>query len=109
MTYFLIFLLISPILLWVFFYLLFNICEGVVSPITVPFWVIGALIDVFVNLTWGTVIFMQLPNIKRLFLSARMDDLIVNGSGYRKLLSIVIVGTLLEPYDLTGQHHTHGY
>ena len=70
----------------------------------------GALVDLFVNFTWGTVFFLQAPNINRGFLSARMDDLILHDYGWRCRLAIRIVGTLLEPYDMSvpKQHTTHG-
>jgi hypothetical protein len=41
-------------------------------------------------------------------LSTRMDDLIRNGTGWRRWLAIQIVGRLLEPYDLTKEHSTYG-
>ena len=109
------FTLVSPLLLWVFFYLLFNRMPTYTSASSGPwYWwataVPGALIDLYVNFTWGTVLFVQPPDINRGFLSARMDDLIVNGSGWRQRLAIQIVGRLLEPYDLSvpKQHTTHG-
>jgi hypothetical protein len=39
-----------------------------------------------------------------------MDDLILHDFGWRGRLAIRIVGTLLEPYDLSipKQHTTHG-
>ncbi len=94
-------------LLWALFYLLFNTLAGDTARWRLV-WLIGALVDVWVNVTWGTILFLQLPNVKRLFLSARMDDLIVHGSGWRQWLALQIVGRLLEPYDKTGQHTTYG-
>lgn len=108
------FTLISPVLLWPLFYYLFNIAADTTdrkappSPIYLVALVVGYIIDFWVNLTWGTVLFVEWPYYTRLTLSARMDNLIVNGSGWRQRLAIQIVGRLLEPFDKTGQHTTHG-
>lgn len=110
------FSLVSPLMLWPCFWMLFSywpeMTEGhrAKSP---PYYVVGVLgvgFDLWVNATWGTLLFLQLPNVNRLLLSARMDDLIVNGSGFRQRLSVQIVGRLLEPFDKTTpkQHTTHG-
>ena len=110
MTYFLTYLIASPFLLWVCFYLLFS---NYLKANTIPWYVvgvIGAITDVFVNVVIGSIIFGQLPHYKRLFLSARMDDLILNGDGWRKTLALKIVGYLLEPFDkqVPKQHSTYG-
>jgi hypothetical protein len=108
MTYLLIFTILSPLILWVLFYYLFNVLGGN-DKRQIPVWIVGVLVDIYVNVTWGTLMFLQPPHYKRLFLSARMDDHIVNGSGWRFKLSLWIVAKLLAPYDKTGQHSTHGY
>lgn len=109
------FTLASPLLLWAFFWLLFNRMPAYTSASSGPwYWwataVPGALIDLYVNFTWGTVLFLQGPDINRGFLSARMDYLILHDFGWRGRLAIRIVGKLLEPYDLSvpKQHTTHG-
>jgi hypothetical protein len=108
------FTLISPVLLWPLFYYLFNIAADTTdrkvppSPIYLVALVVGYIIDFWVNLTWGTALFFEWPNINRLTLSTRMDNLIVNGSGWRKIRAVFIVGKFLQPYDKTGQHTTHG-
>lgn len=98
---------LSALWLWVFFILLFNVLAGKTPWWSYPFWFVGAVIDIYVNL-WASVLFLQPPYYKRLFLSARMDDLILHDYGWRGRLAIQIVGRLLEPFDKTGQHTTHG-
>jgi len=104
----------SPFLLWPIYYLLFHTwAEATQGRARRGFWyyfwgVIGYVLDIIVNVTWGTVLFAQRPSLQRLLLSPRMDDLIRNGSGWRRVRAIFIVGEFLEPYDLTGQHTTYG-
>ena len=109
----LIFHFLSPILLWPFFYLLFNVWsqQTISKNFSVPYYVfgvIGVLLDFYVDIFWGTFLFLQWPNINRLTLSARMDDLILNDTGWKGDFATLIVGKLLEPFDKTGQHTTHG-
>lgn len=106
------FTLVSPAILWVFFYLLFNVWADQTKAKSYSFIYmivgsVGIMIDVYVNL-WASVLFLQMPEIDRMLLSARLDDLIVKGSGWRHRLALFIVGTFLEPFDKTGQHTTHG-
>ena len=103
----------SPVLLLACFRVLFGPWAEFTKTMRGPvhWWIvllIGAIADLYVNLVWGTLLFLKLPNVNRVYLSARMDDLIKTGSGYRKWLAIQIVGRLLEPYDRTGQHTTYG-
>jgi hypothetical protein len=95
--------------MWLLFYFLYNRLKGDTTQYRI-WWVAGVVVDVYVDIFWGTLIFLQLPNLNRLFFSARMDDLIKNGSGYRQWLAIQIVGRLLEPFDNTipKQHKTYG-
>ena len=113
--WFLLFHLTSPLILWVLFYLLYNRMPKYTQVSSGPWywWIVGVFgvfYDLYVNFTWGTLIFLQLPNINRGFLSARMDDLIRLGTGWRQQLAVKIVGSLLEPYDLSTprQHNTYG-
>jgi hypothetical protein len=96
----------SAVLLWMLFYFLFNTLAGDTKRYQAV-WFLGAIVDVYVNL-WASILFLQFPHYKCLFLSARMDDLIRNGTGWRKSLALWIVGTLLEPFDKSGQHTTYG-
>ena len=94
-------------ILWVLFYFLFNTLAGDTTRFRIV-WIFGALVDIWVNVTWGTTLFAQKPHYTRLFLSARMDDLILNDSSWRCNRAIWIVSVFLAPYDKTGQHTTHG-
>jgi len=109
------------IILWPLFYYLFHVkadmTKGLKPKTTIYFilGVLGVLADFLVNLFWGTFLFCQLPNVNRLMISARMDEIIKNtkpNSGllnaWRFWLALRIVGILLEPYDKTGQHTTYG-
>lgn len=106
--------LASLALIWPCFWLLFSPWAAVTAkeapyhPLYCIVGVVGVFVDVWVNIFIGTPLFWQWPHYKRLLLSARMDDLILYGSGWRKRLAILIVGVLLEPFDKTGQHTTHG-
>ena len=109
------FTLANGLMLWPMFFLLFNICAGEVNKTNLIAWLIGAFNDIWTNVFLGTVLFADAPNVNRLFLSARMDYIIVKGSNgpkwlqaYRLWLALRIVGILLAPYDKTKQHNTHG-
>lgn len=111
-----IFWLISPFLLWWRFLGVINLAavqqrKGLTKlqyRLGVPYAFVSIVLDIYVNIFWGTFIFWQWPNYKRLTLSARMDDLIKNHTGWRKQRALVIVGELLEDFDETGQHSTYG-
>ena len=109
------FTIVSPFFLWWCFLGVMNLARvekaGKLTPIQYKCGVVFAagsiMLDLWVNLTWGWC-FLQFPSYKRLMLSARMDDLILNGNGFRKQLALGIVGNFLEPFDETGGHSTHG-
>ena len=115
LDWFLLFHFTSPVLLWLGFYMVFHVWADQTNSkqYSLPYYVVGIsamLIDFYVDVTIGTLLFMQWPNVSRLMLSTRMDDLIRNGMGWRKALAVQIVGRLLEPYDLSvpKQHNTYG-
>jgi hypothetical protein len=100
--------------LWAFFFVLFNTLAGKMSAWSYPLWIVGAVVDIYVNV-WASFLFLQAPDINRMFLSARMDEILKHGSTgpqwlqrWRLFLSIQIVGRFLEPFDKTGQHCTYG-
>jgi hypothetical protein len=109
MTYLLIFTALCPLPMWALFYFLYNTLKGDTTKFR-PVWIVGVVLDLYVNFTWGTVLFLQPPSIHRGFLSARMDDHIRRGSGWRKRLAVYLVGYFLEPFDLSTpkQHRTYG-
>lgn len=111
--------LLAPVVLWLCFVPLFWVLGRAHVEKRTPFWwewcvalpafIVGYPLDVLVNIIYGTLLFWQWPHYKRLLLSPRMDDLILNGSGWRKAQALAIVGRFLEPFDATGQHSTHGF
>jgi hypothetical protein len=108
-TWFLLITCASLPVLWFLFLFLYGYLKGDTTRWQ-PVWVIGVLIDVYVNVIWGTIFFLQLPNPRRLLLSSRMDDLIVTDRGWRQWLAVQIVGRFLEPFDKSNpkQHNTYG-
>lgn len=108
--------LYSGYVLWVLYLAVMNLLrvhnDGKLGPLAyylaMPLLAVAISIDVLFNIVFGSIGFLQLPHYKRLTLSARMDDLIRNGSGWRKRNAIWFVKTLLEPFDTSGQHTTYG-
>lgn len=115
--------LITPLLalyagycLWVLYLAVMNLARvhqlGQLSKpvfyLSVPLLAVAYAIDILFNVIVGTVLFLQPPALSRLTLSARMDDLIRTGSGWRKTFAIWFVKHLLQPFDTTGQHTTYG-
>ena len=110
MDYFLIFHFTSLPIMWGLFYFLYNTLSGDTTKFRAV-WIIGVIYDLYVNIMWGTFICgFQVPNINRLFFSARLDHNILKLTGYRQWISLKIVGYLLEPFDrsVPKQHNTYG-
>ena len=106
----------SAYVLWVLYLAVMNLLRvhqaGQLSKtayyLAWPLLGIALAVDIAFNVIVGSVIFLQPPDFKRLTLSARMDDLIRNGSGWRKRNAIIFVAYLLEPFDTSGMHTTYG-
>lgn len=65
-----------------------------------PFFVVGYLYDVIFNITYGTLMFLQLPKADALTLSTRMKNLIKNEpDSWRGKFAIFICKYLVEPWD----------
>lgn len=62
---------------------------------------VGMVIDVFVNATLGTIIFLELP--KEWTLSLRLKRYINAGSGYRLAIA-KFIEPVLDPLDPSGDH-----
>ena len=95
------------------FYLLFTALlrakrDGTISKpaliLGYPLVAVGAVLDVLLNVTVGTVLFLELPHYKRLFLTARMQRLIREDMGWRGDLAAWICGRLLDAFDPSGAH-----
>ena len=67
---------------------------------------IGALTDVLYNLTFGTIIFLELPRLKQdeWTLSRRLARIRDQGRGWRLKTADFICERFLNPYDPDGHH-----
>lgn len=63
---------------------------------------VGLLVDLFVQLTVATVIWLELP--RELTVSERVDRLVRTGHGFRHDLAMWFRKTLLAPFDRSGGH-----
>lgn len=98
--------------LWLFYLAIMNLKRakdaGTMTPvarvlgygIAVP----GLILDVIVNVTVGTVLFLDAPHLSRLTLSARMSWYYNNDTGWRRDLSEWFARSLLNTYDPSGEH-----
>ena len=108
--------LYSGYVLWVLYLAVMNLLRvqqagklGTVAYcLAWPLLVVALTMDITFNIIVGTLLFLELPNYRRLTLSARMDHSIRYGSGWRKRNAIWFVLHLLEPFDTSGQHTTYG-
>ena len=66
--------------------------------------IIGIAFDVVLNVTVGTILFLELPSLKRLLLTARLDQQARHGHGWRKTLAQWICTHLLNQFDPNGHH-----
>lgn len=80
-----------------------NLSDGVFY-LAWPLIAVAVALDIAINVTLGTLLWLQLPNINRLTLSARLDHLIKTGTGWRMRFAYWFVDNLLEPFDTTGGH-----
>lgn len=69
-----------------------------------PILAIGWPLDVIFNITWGSLLFLEFPNYKRLSLSARMAYLAENDTGWRGKLSLWFLVNTLDNIDPSGKH-----
>lgn len=99
-------------LLWALFLAVMNLARAKAAGtlrdgvfyLAWPLIVAAYILDIAINVTLGTLLWLQLPHINRLTLSARLDHLIKNGTGWRMRFAFWFVDTLLEPFDTTGGH-----
>lgn len=105
--------LASVYALWFFYLAIMNLKRGMVAgrltPVAKVFGygiaVPGFLLDIAVNVTIGTLLFLELPHYQRLTLSARMSHHYQSGStAWRSKLAHWFAVNLLDPYDPSGQH-----
>lgn len=102
--------LLSFWVLWVLFLAVMNLQEAKDSntlprPILIPAYItlwVGLIVDLFVQLTFATIIWLELP--RELTVSGRVARLIESGGGYRKNLAIWFRNNMLKPFDRSGGH-----
>ena len=101
---------IYSLLLWLFFIATANVVKYTSkqtpmikrAPATV-FTLLFIVGDVIFNVTYGSIVFLQLPHYKRLTLTERLKyNLVVYSDSWRGKLSYWICRRLVEPWD---QHH----
>lgn len=72
------------------------------KPIYYTLYVVGYAVficDILWNITFGSILFLQLPHKKRLTLTARMKHLLVTDDGWRFKVAFFICRYLVEPWD----------
>lgn len=77
-----------------------------IRPLAVALLWFGLFSDFMLNLTWGTVLFLELPQLhkKELLLSPRVARLKRSAAGYRLKLAAWVCTRMLDPYDPSGCH-----
>ena len=109
-------ILYSLYVMWVLYLAVMNLqrvylaggLNKYVYALAVPMVIAAFTLDILLNVFIASFVFWQRPHYKRLTMSARMDDLIVNGDGWRKNRALFTVAYLLQPFDTSGQHTTYG-
>lgn len=66
-----------------------------------PIAFVGAIWDIIFNITYGTIMFAELPEIRRLMLTARMSHIIKTYpiDSWRRKEAVWICRNLVEPWD----------
>jgi hypothetical protein len=96
--------------LWLFFLAVMNLYRAyklkTISKTALilgyPILVMGAALDVFVNVTIASVVFMDLP--RHWLLTQRLADYKANDKNWRGKLATWICHDLLDAFDITGNH-----
>jgi hypothetical protein len=100
-------------ILWFFYLAIMNLKRAKDSQLMTKFAYIAALpmliggyiLDIAVNVTIGSILFLEFPHYKRLTLSARMSYHFCDGGDkWRTRLACWFAKNLLDPYDPTGSH-----
>jgi len=108
--YTILYTLASLYALWLLYLLVMGLyrakLQGRLSKVALvlgaPVYLIGYLLDVFVQITIATVLFWELP--KEGLLTGRLTRHIKRGKGWRRDLSKWICFHLLDPFDPHGTH-----
>jgi hypothetical protein len=76
--------------------------KGLVLVLSLPFVVIGFLMDVFANLTIASLVFLEPP--REWLVTSRLQRYIAHGTGWRFWLAKYICDHLLDVFDPSGDH-----
>lgn len=100
-------------ILWVFYLAVMNLKRARDNDTMTPFAkflgygivVPGVILDALVNITIGSIIFLEFPHYKRLLLTARLSYHYEPGSdNWRSKLAEWFARNLLNTYDPSGKH-----
>lgn len=103
-------LLISLYVFWLFFLAVMSLYRAHLNKtisktslvLGYPILAIGAFIDLSMNVTLFSLIFLELP--KEYMLTKRMQRYIATDTGWRFKLSSFICNNLLNAFDVSGRH-----
>jgi hypothetical protein len=76
--------------------------KGLVLVLSLPFIVIGYLMDVFANVTIASLVFLELP--REWLVTSRLQRYIAHGTGWRAAKARWICDNLLDVFDPSGEH-----
>jgi hypothetical protein len=76
--------------------------RGLVLVLSLPFVVIGFLMDVFANLTIASLVFLEPP--REWLVTSRLQRYIAHGTGWRAAKARWICDNLLDVFDPSGDH-----
>ena len=102
--------LLATWLLWVFFLAVMHLQEarnaGRLTTwntrIGYSVLFVGYLLDFVVNMTFAVLLFLELP--RETTVSARIERLVMTGTGWRQRVAMWVRSTLLATFDLSGRH-----
>ena len=102
--------LLATWLLWVFFLAVMHLQEarnaGRLTTwntrIGYSVLFVGYLLDFIVNMTFAVLLFLELP--RETTVSARIERLVLYGTGWRQTVAIWVRRTLLATFDPSGRH-----
>lgn len=79
-----------------------GLASKVTSALGCPVRFIGLTIDIFVNLTWMTILYLDMP--RELLVTTRMIRYMKGRDGWRKTATKWASKHLLDAFDIEGEH-----
>ena len=101
----------ATILLWIFFIFVIILKNECFNPdhnilIKIPLYIIGytfLIVDVAYNVTYGTILFLEPPHLRRLTLTARLKHILHSDEhstgSWRYKLALFMCMYMIEPWD----------